>query len=354
MKKTVTVFVWIFFFLTILSAFYLVIDTGKGKYVLLFNLSFLLIFFLTNIINKKITLKKIIIKCLVFIGLMIISFLSGVYYFVSTEKVCESTEPERNNSWKNIKPINIIDIQNQLFLISDKLDISVLSTIYFQKDTFNIYSIKINPNKEKKLLLIAGIHGSEPAGVSAIPKIVNEIVTNFDKYKDWNMEIIYPLNPVGIKLFSRLNESGCNINRDFKLFKTPQASLIKELFLKNKYDIVLDLHEGPYQGHAILTNNVIDYALIKELDKYLQANNIKQSHLTSGTSNSLMTFIQFYKYDSFLSRFGETKMLFRFADDCGIEYITSESDGYSEDYEMRVNCHYLMFKGIMSYQTIKK
>lgn len=354
MKKAITVFVWIFFILTVLSAFYLVIDTGKGKYLLLLNLFFLLIFFLTNIISKKITVIKIVIKCLVFIGFMIISFLSGVYYFVSTEKVCESSGPERNNSWKNIKPLNITDIQNQLLIISDKLDISVLSTIYFQKDTLNIYSIKINPNKEKKLLIIAGMHGSEPAGVSAIPKIINEIVTNTDKYKDWNMEIIYPLNPVGIKLFSRLNESGCNINRDFKLFKTPQASLIKELFIKNKYEFVLDLHEGPYQGHAILTNNIIDYALIEELDKYLKANKIKQSPLTSGTSNSLLTFIQFYKYDSFLSRFGETKMLFRYADDCGTEYITSESDGYSEDYEMRVNCHYLMFKGIMDYHTIIK
>ncbi len=354
MKKLANILIWVFLILTILSIFWSAILYQKSKYLLIVNLILLLILFIVKAYKRKYSIKKVVLKIFVFLTLSVVAFLAGIYLFVSSEKVCQSDKPEEYNGWKNIKQISLSDIQTKIQLSKDKFNISVLTTIYYQKDTFNIYSIKFNPNKEKKLLIMTGMHGSETAGVCAIPKIIDDIIKNNDKYSNFNIEIVYPLNPVGLKLFSRVNECGCDINRDFKLFKTIQSKLIKELFLKNKYDIVLDLHEGSYKGHAILTNNIIDQSLIQSLNNYLQQNKIKQSSFTSGKGNSIETFIQFYKYNSFISNFGETKMVFKFANDCKLEYITSESDAESEDYEMRINSHVLMFKGIMSYLTNKK
>jgi predicted deacylase len=62
--------------------------------------------------------------------------------------------------------------------------------------------------------------------------------------KPINSQYIYALNPVGISLFNRCNECNYNVNRDFELFQTIQAKLLRKLLSEKDYDYILDLHEG--------------------------------------------------------------------------------------------------------------
>jgi energy-coupling factor transporter transmembrane protein EcfT len=354
MKRFIRILVIVFSTLTLLLGSYLGIDYQRVKYLLIISLFILVICYVIIAIKQKYSLKRIIISVLIFLLLSILAFFTGIFVYVKTKKACPSKQPVTWEAWKNVKQINLEEIADQVFLYKDKFDISVKSQIFYQKDTFNIYSIKINPERENKILILSGIHGSEPAGVMAIPEIINEIANNIDLYKSWNIEIVYPLNPVGLSFFSRINECGCDINRDFKKFKTKQSRLIKELFEKNKYELVLDFHEGPYNGHAIVSNNVADKFLLKFLDGCMQKNNIKQSPITIESGNSFKNFLSFYKNSNIFSKYGEIKVIGELAQDFGLQYIASESDAFSSDIEMRIKSHLLMFKETMNYLNNKK
>lgn len=349
MRKLLTISTRIFFALAVIGVFITQISFRQGKLILVPSLVILILLFSIRIYREKISLKKIVLNIALFFGLALVSFYGGVLNYVLHEKVCQSEKPVEYREWKNIRELDLPGNLDRILEHSDKFDISVLLKVDYLSDTFNVYSIRFNANQKHNILILTGMHGSEPAGVSAIPLIINEITSSPDKYDRLNIEIVFPLNPVGLKNFSRLNECGCDINRDFRLFKTSQSRLISSLFQNNKYDLVLDLHEGSYLGHAILTNNIVDDKLIKYLNSYLQKNNIAQSQFNAGNGSRIDTFLQFYKYDNLLSRFGEPKMIFSFADDCNLMYLTSESDGYSEDYDKRVTSHLLMFKGIIDY-----
>lgn len=354
MKRLIRILVIVFSILTLLLGYYLGIHYQQVRYLLIISLFILVICYIIITIKQKYSLKRISISVFSFLLLTILAFYLGIFVDVKGAKACPSNQPVTWEVWKNVKQINLEEIADQVFLYKDKFDISVKSQIFYQKDTFNIYSIKINPDRENKILILSGIHGSEPAGVMAIPVILNEIDNNIDLYKSWNIEIVYPLNPVGLTLFSRINECGCDINRDFKKFKTKQSTLIKEIFEKNKYELVLDLHEGPYKGHAIVSNNVIDNFLLKFLDECMQKNNIKQSPITIGSGNSFEGFLMFYKNSNIFSKYGEIKVIGELAQDFGLQYIASESDAFSSDIEMRIKSHLLMFKETMNYLNNKK
>jgi|GEM_PF-1971945 len=100
----------------------------------------------------------------------------------------------------------------------------------------------------KKLLIIAGMHGNETSGLVAILDILEEIQNNAQKYKNLDIRIITPLNPVGVAYKSRFNEQGIDINRDFKKFDSPQAKFLLDLTKKYEPDFILNLHEGPHKG----------------------------------------------------------------------------------------------------------
>lgn len=354
MKRFIKILVIVFSILTLLFCFYSGINYLRVKYLLIISLFMLVICYFITTIKQRYSLKRIIISVLFFLLLTVLVFFLGVFVYVKTEKACPSKQPVTWKVWENVKQINLEEIADQVFLYKDKFDISVKSQIFYQKDTFNIYSIKINPDRENKILILSGIHGSEPAGVMVIPEILHEIASNIDLYKSWNIEIIYPLNPVGLSLFSRINECGCDINRDFKKFKTKQSRLIKEILEKNKYELVFDLHEGPYNGHAIVSNNIADDFLLNYLDECMQRNNIKQSPITIGSGNSFENFLSFYKNSNIFSKYGEIKVIGELAQDFGLQYIASESDAFSTDIEMRINSHLLMFKETMNYLNSKK
>ena len=102
---------------------------------------------------------------------------------------------------------------------------------------------------ERTLLVLAGVHGDELAGILAVPSILEA----------WSSEpvrlvLITPVNPVGAAKGSRRNGEGRDINRDFVRFATAEARLVRDIFEETRPDFVISLHEGPQRGTFIFTN----------------------------------------------------------------------------------------------------
>ncbi len=95
-----------------------------------------------------------------------------------------------------------------------------------------------------RMLISAGTHGSEPAGVLAVREFLQ------DRIRDWlehfNFDILPCNNPYGFETGTRRNPEGQDINHSFfKGGQSVEAGLIMGWFNRNGpgYRLSLDLHE---------------------------------------------------------------------------------------------------------------
>jgi len=106
---------------------------------------------------------------------------------------------------------------------------------------YPIYSVNVGEDKGRRVLLSAGIHGDEPAGVYALLDFLNGPIL---EYSNLNFSVFPCLNPWGFEHDSRYNANGNDINRCFVRNNSHTAVTLKN-HIRNKsgYLFALNLHE---------------------------------------------------------------------------------------------------------------
>lgn len=167
--------------------------------------------------------------------------------------------------------LDLEEYYSQLLKYSKLFNIQEIESIIYNSNKLPIYSIKTSSKpSNKNLLLTAGIHGNEYAGLLAVLEILEDIKANPQKYEKVNLNIITPINPVGVLELSRYNASGKDINRDFHRFETLEAKAVRSELKKFKPDFVIDLHEGPQDdGTFIYTHQKVKKKATEFLFNYL-------------------------------------------------------------------------------------
>lgn len=112
---------------------------------------------------------------------------------------------------------------------------------------FPLVSVEIISNPALPLVLLsAGIHGDEPAGVHALAEFLTQSVNAYAM--KCNFVVLPCMNPVGFKRSTRENENGVDLNRNF-LAEKPEEEVraIKKCIaaLRKKFLVAVDLHEDP-------------------------------------------------------------------------------------------------------------
>jgi hypothetical protein len=129
-----------------------------------------------------------------------------------------------------------------------------------------ILSVRSRGVATKTLLVLAGIHGDERAGLLAVPSILERWSAG-----DVRLVVITPVNPVGAARQTRANGNGQDINRDFVRFATAEARVVRDAFESLRPDFVISLHEGPQRGTFMFANECVDLALAASLCDALEA-----------------------------------------------------------------------------------
>lgn len=100
------------------------------------------------------------------------------------------------------------------------------------------------PNASEKshtILLTAGVHGDEPAGIETVLHLLEseecEILAPF------SFTIVPCINPSGYVDNTRENRQGADINRSFEEDSVAEVRLIKDLLQGQQIDCFIDLHE---------------------------------------------------------------------------------------------------------------
>ncbi|MGD8522267.1 MAG: M14 family metallocarboxypeptidase [Desulfobacterales bacterium] len=96
-----------------------------------------------------------------------------------------------------------------------------------------------------KILINAGIHGNEPAGVYYVMELIEKLAKSPSLYPSTAFDIIPVVNPWGLSHDIRFNQDGIDINRDFATLRSQEAKIIRTFVGEMQWDLMLDLHEDP-------------------------------------------------------------------------------------------------------------
>ncbi len=143
-------------------------------------------------------------------------------------------------------------------LKSNRLETSILGYVEGSDKPYEIRLLSFLPFQiqEKsstfRVLIVAGIHGHESAGVDAAARFAEDIIRRPSRYSDIQIDIIPVLNPWGWEYNRRHNADGLDINRDFATDRTIEASLFRSFVGQmDTYDLFIDLHESHKSGYFL-------------------------------------------------------------------------------------------------------
>ena len=127
-----------------------------------------------------------------------------------------------------------------------------LDTLGYIKNSNHIYpfnKLTLGKNKTKRVLISAGIHGDEPAGVETVCAFLESGL--YKPFLNLLEIIILPcINPYGYEFNTRENHAQIDLNRMFKVTTPPiEVKLTQSVFKKNYFNISLELHED-FESHG--------------------------------------------------------------------------------------------------------
>jgi hypothetical protein len=114
-----------------------------------------------------------------------------------------------------------------------------------------------------RLMVLAGVHGNERAGLVAVPPILEAYAGR--AAPPVALTVIAPVNPVGAAELSRYNAEGFDINRDFVRFETPEARVVRDAMRADDPAFIVSLHEGPQDATFMFLNRLVTGALAERL-----------------------------------------------------------------------------------------
>lgn len=119
------------------------------------------------------------------------------------------------------------------------VDLQVVGTV----GEYPIHRISLpgSGEKSRKMLLTAGVHGDEPAGIEAVLHLLES--ESRTMLKDFSLTIVPCVNPSGYVDNTRENRQGADINRSFEEDSVAEVRLIKDLLQGQQIDCFVDLHE---------------------------------------------------------------------------------------------------------------
>lgn len=152
---------------------------------------------------------------------------------------------------------------------------TAIATVTYEGSQYDVLQLDINPDAKNHLLVFAGVHGNEFAASLSVIDLLDDTKQRPGSYASCHIRIITPLNPVGLVHQSRFNESGHDINRDFKDFTTIGGRLQRKVIEDFEPDFLITLHEGPQDGFFLIAESTVPRNLQSKLIAALKSENIR-------------------------------------------------------------------------------
>jgi len=127
--------------------------------------------------------------------------------------------------------------------LDNTVQIFTLDHIKYSNNKYPFQKIILGVHNPRRVLISAGMHGDEPAGIETICSFLEN--SRYKKYLDqWEITILPCINPYGFENDTRENHEGKDLNRLFKVHNPPlEVKLAKSIIEPSYFDITIELHE---------------------------------------------------------------------------------------------------------------
>jgi len=141
-----------------------------------------------------------------------------------------------------------------------------------------IEKVVLGSGNPKRVLISAGIHGDEPAGVETICSLI-ETRDYLDFMPKWEITLLPCINPFGYERGTRINLEGMDLNRQFKSPAPPKEVALVQSVFDRAFDMTIELHEdedssGYYLYQSVASDLMTDltFHILNEVQKVMPIN----------------------------------------------------------------------------------
>ncbi|MBU2547090.1 MAG: DUF2817 domain-containing protein [Proteobacteria bacterium] len=130
---------------------------------------------------------------------------------------------------------------------SDRLTLRSIGKVTCGRFQAPLWLVVFSPEKaaRHRVLIDAGVHGNEPAGVESALDFIDELTRNPGRYENIEFHVLPLVNPWAWAHDVRYNKDGIDVNRDFSSFHAREAALVDRFVTGTRYDLIVDHHEDP-------------------------------------------------------------------------------------------------------------
>jgi len=149
-----------------------------------------------------------------------------------------------------------------------RLSLQTIGEVRYDAFTAPLWCVTYKPEAATapRVLLTAGVHGNEPAGIISLLRFIENLAKGTSPYSGIAFDIIPLVNPWGWVNDKRTNGKGLDINRDFASFKAKESEIIRDFTKSRTYDLILDHHEdGGAKGFYLYQIDNKEDALCKSI-----------------------------------------------------------------------------------------
>ncbi len=257
---------------------------------------------------------------------------------------CPADGPVRESELEiHLEPVDLTTYYRDLRSASEGLSVRELALVSANGATFPIYQIgPLGRSPSHRILVVAGVHGNEVAASLAAPRILRDAREQPALYDGCELHLIAPANPVGLANQSRYQANGCDVNRDFGAFRTPEAQAVRAAFERLAPTLVVALHEGPQDGFYVIATRATPASIPEAV-----ANSLRTAGVPLSSDTLLGTRLRDAGYEhegratTILKQLIRLESLGTYANGLGVGTLTTESPWTSRDLPSRIEAQVL-------------
>ena len=242
-----------------------------------------------------------------------------------------------------LQPVDLSDYLERLRGAARGFSLRAIAEVPYRERSWPIYHARQSGlSSDKRLLVVAGIHGNEVAGALAAPNILSDVSAHPEVYGGLDLHLIAPANPVGLLHGARYNAQGCDINRDFSAFETIEARAIRDVIEETSPDLILSLHEGPHDGFFVIATRSTPSPFATAVATALQSSGVElATHSNLGSRLSIPGVMEEGRAITGAKRLFRIRSLGAYAHQRSTPLLTTEGPWGAADIDSRVRAQML-------------
>jgi murein peptide amidase A len=221
----------------------------------------------------------------------------------------------------------------------------------YQISTYPLIKLVLGKGNPRRVLISAGIHGDEPAGVETILSFLEN--NHYSSYiNNWEITLLPCINPYGYEFGTRKNHDEKDLNRLFKEVQPETEVSFAQTVLSKPFELTIDLHEDNessgyylYQKGIDLKDDKVGFEIIDAIKNIMPINMDDEIYETSADNGVIGKAIDMYKMDWWpMALYGLSK---------GVERCLTLETASQFDMEIRVDAHLTAIKTALNYFSNK-